>query len=61
MWKQVEDQEGVRRGQEGPKEVRKAVGEGRRGGKAWESNTTLQVSRIYCNKTIRLFFNFIVN
>ena len=38
VWKQVQDQEGARRGQE---EVRKAMEEGRRGGKAWTSNGTL--------------------
>jgi len=42
VWKRVEDQEGVGRGQEGLEEVRKAVGEGERGGKTWESNGTLQ-------------------
>jgi len=42
MRKQVEDQEGVGRGQEGPEEVGKAVGEGGRGGKTWKSNDTLQ-------------------
>jgi len=37
--KLVEDQEGVGRGQE---EVGKAVGEGGRSGRTWESNGTLQ-------------------
>jgi len=40
--KLVEDQEGVGRGQEGPEEVGKAVGEGGRSGRTWESNGTLQ-------------------
>jgi len=43
MRKLVEDQEGVGRGQEGPEEVGKAVGEGGRSGRTWESNGTLQV------------------
>jgi len=42
MQKRVEDQEGAGRAQEGPEEVGKAMGEGGRGGKAWESNGTLQ-------------------
>jgi len=41
MRKRVEDQEGVGRGQGGPEEVGKAMGEGGRGGKTWESNGTL--------------------
>ena len=41
MRKLVEDQEGVGRGQEGPEEVGKAVGEGGRSGRTWESNGTL--------------------
>jgi len=39
--KRVKDQEGVGRGQGGPEGVGKAVGEGRRGRKTWESNSTL--------------------
>jgi len=50
--KLVEDQEGVGRGQEGPEEVGKAMGEGGRSGRTWESNGTLQspclcISRVY--------------
>jgi len=41
--KLVEDQEGVGRGQEGPEEVGKAVGEGGRSGRTWESNGTLHL------------------
>jgi len=44
--KQVEGLEDVRKqveDQEGPEEVRKAVGESGRGGKIWESNGMLQV------------------
>ena len=38
----MEDQEGVRRGREGPEEVGKVVGESRRSGRTWGSNGTLQ-------------------
>jgi len=40
--KLVENQEGVGRGQESLEEVGKAVGEGGRSGRTWESNGTLQ-------------------
>jgi len=42
LWKRVGSSGRGWKGQEGPGEVRKAVGESRRGGKAWEGNTTLQ-------------------
>ena len=37
------DREAVGRGQEGPEEIGKAVGEGQRGRKAQEGNATLQL------------------
>ena len=47
MQKRVEDRRGAGRGQEGPEEVGKVVGECGRDGKAWECNATLQVEDIH--------------